>query len=78
MIAFVFEAEISDEEAALRKLVLDFLCAEKHRRALGMSDGPMFGAIPNEGVIQIYVSYRRDDEMVCSSLSNGRSAQAKF
>lgn len=66
IISLCFEAKQDDFAKVLRQLQLDFYSAQKHRRALGMKDGLVFGAILNAGVLTYYVSFWDGDFLVCS------------
>ncbi|KAL5495819.1 hypothetical protein ACEPAI_1283 [Sanghuangporus weigelae] len=61
VITFVFEAKQNDVKVVKRQLIMLFYGAQKHRRALGMTDGFIFGSILNNGEISIYVSHWRNE-----------------
>ena len=55
---------MDDFKAVLRQVQLTMFSSQQHRRALGLEDGPVFGATLNKNILQFYVSNWEDDTVV--------------
>ncbi|KAL5518431.1 hypothetical protein ACEPAH_113 [Sanghuangporus vaninii] len=64
VITFVFSTEQNDVQVVKRQLLMALYGAQKQRRALGMTDGFVFGSILNDGEMSIYVSYWRNGTLI--------------
>ena len=59
-----FEARVDDPKVASRQVQLTIFSSQQHRRALGLTDGPVFGAVLNNNKRQFYVSNWENNTVV--------------
>ncbi|EJC97683.1 uncharacterized protein FOMMEDRAFT_32446 [Fomitiporia mediterranea MF3/22] len=60
-VTFSFEAKVDDFKVVLRQVQLTIFSSQLHRRALGLEDGPVFGATFNKNILRFYVSNWEND-----------------
>ena len=64
VVTFAFEAKVDDFKVARQQLIMDLYVLQKHRRALSIKDGPVFGTVLDNGSVQFYVMYWKENRMV--------------
>ncbi|EJD06113.1 uncharacterized protein FOMMEDRAFT_26867 [Fomitiporia mediterranea MF3/22] len=63
-VTFSYEAKVDDFKVVLRQVQLTMFSSQLHRRALGLEDGPVFGATFNKNILRFYVSNWENDTVV--------------
>ena len=64
--AFAVQARKLDDDTSPRLLAMSLSSMQYHRRALGLKDRPVYGAVVFRGVFQLYTSYWDDQNQLVS------------
>ncbi|EJD06114.1 uncharacterized protein FOMMEDRAFT_153486 [Fomitiporia mediterranea MF3/22] len=59
-----FEAKVDDPKVVSRQVQLTMFSSQLHRRALGLTDGPVFGTVLSDNKLHFYVSVWENDTVV--------------